>query len=203
MDEEEEKTMGEPVACRDSERVSLLMSLALDGPLAATDQQVLEGHLAVCPACRAEWKAMQQVSDLFKSAEMVGPRLGFATRVDRRLADKAKKRRRLFGGAAVLTGSLSLMTVTAVAVAVVVLGIVAWNWLDVLPDVREGTNTVSQIASGVNLMGKGASLFLTDFLRAFGLPMVIGVGIALALLLVIWIWLFVKRPGGYHHNGYA
>ena len=195
--------MGEPVACRDSERVSLLMSLALDGPLAATDQQVLEGHLAVCPACRAEWKAMQQVSDLFKSAEMVGPRLGFATRVDRRLADKAKKRRRLFGGAAVLTGSLSLMTVTAVAVAVVVLGIVAWNWLDVLPDVREGTNTVSQIASGVNLMGKGASLFLTDFLRAFGLPMVIGVGIALALLLVIWIWLFVKRPGGYHHNGYA
>jgi anti-sigma factor RsiW len=53
--------MGEPVACRDSERVSLLMSLSLDGPLAATDQQVLEGHLAACPACRAEWKAMKQI----------------------------------------------------------------------------------------------------------------------------------------------
>jgi predicted anti-sigma-YlaC factor YlaD len=195
--------MGEPVECRDSERVSLLMSLALDGPLAATDQQVLEGHLAACPACRAEWKAMQQVAALFKSAEMVGPRLGFATRVERRLADKAKKRRRLFGGAAVLTGSLSLATVTAVVVALIVVGIVAWNWLDVLPDVKEGTNAVSQIASGVNLMGKGASLFLADFLRAFGLPMVIGVGIALALLLAVWIWLFVKQPGGYHHNGYA
>ena len=195
--------MGEPVECRDSERVSLLMSLALDGPLAAADQQVLQGHLAVCPACRAEWLAMQQVSDLFRSAEMVGPRLGFATRVERRLADKAKKRRQLFGGAAVLTGSLSLATVTALAVAVIVLGVVAWNWLDVLPDVKQGTNTVSQIASGVNLMGKGASLFLTDFLRAFGLPMVIGVGVALALLLVVWIWLFVKRPSRYHHNGYA
>ncbi len=195
--------MGEPVECRDSERVSLLMSLALDGPLAATDQQVLQGHLAACPACRAEWAAMQQVSNLFKGEEMIGPRMGFATRVERRLADKAKKRRRLFGGAAVLTGTLSLATVTAVVVALIVAGVVAWNWLDLLPDVKEGTNTVSQIASGVNLMGKGVTLFLTDFLRAFGLPMIIGVGIALALLLVVWIWLFVKRPGGYHHNGYA
>jgi len=195
--------MGKPVECRDSERVSLLMSLALDGPLAATDQQVLEGHLAACPACRAEWQAMQQVSDLFKNTEMVGPRLGFATRVERQLADKAKKRRRLFGGAAVLTGSLSLATVTAVVVAVIVLGVVAGNWLDLLPDVKEGTNTVSQIASGVNLVGKGASLFLSDFLRAFGVPMVIGVGIALALLVAVWIWLVVKRPGSYHHNGYA
>lgn len=195
--------MGEPVVCRDSERVSLLMSLALDGRLAATDQQVLQGHLAACPACRAEWKAMQQVSDLFKSIEMVGPRLGFATRVERRLADKAKKRRRLFGGAVVLTGSLSLATVTVVVVAVLAVGILAGNWFDLLPDIKQGTDTASQIASGVGLVGQGVSLFLTDFLRAFGLPMVIGVGIALAVLLVIWIWLFVKRPGGYHHNGYA
>jgi len=195
--------MGEPVACRDSERVSLLMSLSLDGPLAATDQQVLEGHLAACPACRAEWKAMKQISTLFEGAEMVGPRLGFATRVERRLADKAKKRRRLFGGAAVLTGSLSLAAVTGLVAAVIVLGVVAGNWFDLLPDVEQGTNTVSQIASGVNLMGKGVTLFLTDFLRAFGLPMVIGVGIALALMLAVWIWLFVKRPGSYHHNGAA
>jgi predicted anti-sigma-YlaC factor YlaD len=195
--------MGEPVACRDSERVSLLMSLSLDGPLAATDQQVLEGHLAACPACRAEWKAMKQISTLFEGAEMVGPRLGFSTRVERRLADKAKKRRRLFGGAAVLTGSLSLAAVTGLVAAVIVLGVVAGNWFDLLPDVEQGTNTVSQIASGVNLMGKGVTLFLTDFLRAFGLPMVIGVGIALALMLAVWIWLFVKRPGSCHHNGVA
>ena len=195
--------MGEPVACRDSERVSLLMSLSLDGPLAATDQQVLEGHLAACPDCRAEWEAMKQISTLFEGAEMVGPRLGFSTRVERRLADKAKKRRRLFGGAAVLTGSLSLAAVTGLVAAVIVLGVVAGNWFDLLPDVEQGTNTVSQIASGVNLMGKGVTLFLTDFLRAFGLPMVIGVGIALALMLAVWIWLFVKRPGSYHHNGVA
>lgn len=195
--------MGEPVECRDSDRMSLLMSQALDGLLAAADRQVLEGHLAVCPACRAEWQAMQQVSALFKSAEMVGPRLGFATRVERRLADKAKKRRRLFGGAAVLTGSLSLAAVTAAVVAVIVLGVVAGNWLNVLPEVKEGTNTVSQIASGVNLVGKGASLFLGDLLRSFGVPMVIGVGIALALLVVVWVWVAVKRPGGYHHNGIA
>jgi predicted anti-sigma-YlaC factor YlaD len=176
----------EPVECRDSERVSLLMSLALDGSLAAADQQVLQGHLAACPACRAEWKAMQQVSDLFKGAETVGPRLGFATRVERRLADRAKKRRRLFGGAAVLTGSLWLATVT-VAVVVLVVGIVALNWLDLLPGVKQG---------------KGLSLFLIDFLRAFGLPMAMGAGIALALLMAIWIR-FVKRPGGHHHNGYA
>jgi len=191
----------EPVECRDSERVSLLMSLSLDGSLAAADQQVLQGHLAACPACRAEWKAMQQVSDLFKGAEMVGPRLGFATRVERRLADRVKKRRRLFGGAAVLTGSLWLATVTA-AVVVLVVGIVALNWLDLLPGVKQGTDVVSQIASGANQVGKGLSLFLIDFLRAFGLPMAVGAGSALALLLAIWIR-FVKRPGSHHHNGYA
>ena len=195
--------MGEPVECRDGEQVSLLMSLALDGLLAGSDRQVLEGHLAACPECRAEWEAMQQVSVLFKGTEMAGPRLGFATRVERRLADKAKKRRRLFGGAAVLTGSLSLAAVTAAVVAVIVLAVVAGNWLNVGPEIKEGSNTVSQIASGMNLVGKGASLFLGDFLRAFGLPMVIGVGIALALLLVVWIWLVVKRPGRYDHNGIA
>ena len=194
--------MGEPVGCRDSERVSLLMSQALDGSLAATDQQVLQGHLAACPDCRAEWQAMQQVSDLFKGADMVGPRLGFATRVERRLADRTKQRRRLFGGAAVVTGSLWLATVTA-AVAVIVVGVVVLNWLGVLPGVKQGTNVVSQIASGANLMGKGLNLFLTDFLRAFGLPMAVGAGIVLALLLAIWIWLFVRRRSGYHHNGYA
>jgi predicted anti-sigma-YlaC factor YlaD len=177
------------------------MSLALDGSLAAADQQVLQGHLAACPACRAEWKAMQQVSDLFKGAETVGPRLGFATRVERRLANRAKKRSRLFGGAAVLTGSLWLATVTA-AVVVLVVGIVALNWLDLLPGVKQGTDVVSQIASGANQVGKGLSLFLIDFLRAFGLPMAMGAGIALALLMAIWIR-FVKRPGGHHHNGYA
>ena len=52
-------------------------------------------------------------------------------------------------------------------------------------------------------MGKGLSLFLADFLRAFGLPMAVGAGIVLELLLAVWIWLFVRRRSGYHHNGYA
>jgi predicted anti-sigma-YlaC factor YlaD len=194
--------MAEPVTCRDNEKMSLLMSLAIDGLMDAGDQKLLHGHLAVCPICRAEWAAMQQVTDLFRDAPLVGPRLGFATRVERRLADTSRKRRRIFGGVAVLTSSLSLAAVTVATVVVIILGVVAWNWLGSLPDIQQGTSAVSQIASGMGLIGKGLSLYLTDFLLLFGLPVVLLVGICVAVLLAIWIWVFVRRPG-YDGSGYT
>jgi len=134
------------------------MSLASDGLLDAGDQKLLHGHLAVCPICQAEWTAMQQVTDLFRETPLIGPRLGFAIRVERRLAETSRKRRRIFGGVAVLTSSLSLAAVTVATVVVIILGVVAWRWLGSLPDIQQGTNAVSQIASGMGLVGKGLSL---------------------------------------------
>jgi predicted anti-sigma-YlaC factor YlaD len=190
-------------ACEHNQQISALMSLALDGLLDAGDQRRLQQHLAGCPACQAEWQAMQQVSALFEESSMVGPPLGFAIRVERRLGEKTKVQRRVFGGMAVFTSSLSLAGITVAALVAIVLGVVAWQWFGSLSAVQQGSSAVSQVASGVGLMGKGASLFLKDLLLRYGLPLVFLIGAGLAFLFGIWAWLFSKRPSNFHRNGYV
>jgi anti-sigma factor RsiW len=195
--------MDRSAECEHSEQMTAWMSLALDGLLEGRDQQRLEQHLVSCSSCRAEWDAMQQVSALFEGSTQVGPPLGFAVRVERRLAEKTKQKRQLFGGLAVLTSSLSLAGVTVAVVVMIVAGIMTWRWLDSTPAVQQGTHTVTEVASGVGLMGKAASSLLGDLLMRYGAPLVLVLGIGLMVLLVVWAWLFLKRPGGTHHNGFA
>ncbi len=189
--------------CEHSEQITALMSLALDGLLEDGDRHRLEQHVGACAACRAEWGAMQQVSTLLEASPMVGPPLGFAVRVERRLADKKKQRRQLFGGLALLTGSLSLAGVTVAVVLMIVLGVLAWRSFDSSPAMQQGTEAVSQVASGMGLVGKGASFFLGDLLVRYGAPLVLLLVVGLMVLIAVWAWLLVKRPGGTHHNGYA
>jgi anti-sigma factor RsiW len=195
--------MDRTAECEHSEQMTALMSLKLDGLLEGSDQQRLEQHIAGCSSCRAEWEAMQQVSALFEGSALVGPPLGFAVRVERRLAEKTKQKRQLFGGLAVLTSSLSLAGVTVAVVVMIVMGIFTWRWLDSTPAVQQGTHTVTEVASGVGLMGKAASSLLGDLLIRYGAPLVLVLGVGLMVLLVVWAWLFLKRPGGTRHNGFA
>jgi hypothetical protein len=199
----EGEEMGEFVECKHSEQMTLLMSLALDGLLNADGQHRLQRHLAACPSCLSEWEAMQQVSAVFEQAPLVGPPLGFAVRVERRLKSEVTKQHRLFGGMAVLTSSLSLAGITVAAVVLLVLGLVAWNWLGSVPDVQQGATAVSQVAAGMGLVGKGASLFLGDLLLRYGLPLVLLLAVGLAVLSGMWVWLLVKRPGSQQRNGFA
>lgn len=195
--------MVEPMECEHREQMTAQMSMALDNLLGADEHRLLHEHLAACPRCQAEWKAMQAVSWQFEQAPMVGPPLGFAIRVERRLNEKSKRRRRAFGGVAVLTGSLSLASVTIAAVALLIMGLVIWNISGPLPGVQQGTHAVSQVASGMGLVGKGASLFLWDLLVRFGPPLLFVLGIGLTCLVGVWVWLFIKRPGSSHRNGYV
>ena len=194
--------MDEAMRCEQRDQMTELMSMALDNLLEGDDQQRLAAHLAACPICEAEWSAMQQVSLMFEDAPMVGPPLGFAVRVERQLDERSKKRRRVFGGLAVLTSSLSLAGVTVAVLALIVFGVVAWRSLGPL-DVQQGTMAISHVASGMGLLGKGTSLFLMDILRRYGPPLVVAVLIGLVFLAGVWAWLFVKRPGNVHRNGYV
>ena len=191
------------VECAHSEGMTGLMSLALDGLLDGGDRKRLDQHMSTCATCRAEWQAMTQVAALFESSPAVGPPLGFAVRVERRLADKTKKKRQAFGGMAVLTSSLSMIGVTVAAVLVIVLGVIGWRWFDSSPTIQQGTHTLTQVASGVGLVGKGASLFLGDLLLRYGAPLVLLLGVGLVVLFAVWAWLLVKRPGSTRHNGIA
>lgn len=195
--------MDEGMECEHSEQVTRLMSLRLDGLLDADGKQRLQRHVMACRSCQLEWDAMQQVSSLFEQSPMVGPPLGFAIKVERRLDEKVKKRHRAFGGLAVLTSSLSLAGMTVAAVALIVLGVVAWYLLGSLPAVQQGTSAFSLAASGVGLMGRGASLFLKDLLVRYGPPLVFLLGLGLVLLMGMWTWILVKRPGSSQRNGYV
>lgn len=183
--------------------MTLLMSLALDQMLTVSEQHRLQDHLAACSSCQMLWGSMRQVSALFETSSMVGPPLGFAIRVQRRLEEKAKKRHRAFGGMAVLTSSVSLAGLTIAAVVAIALGVLAWQWYVSAPDVQQSVVAVSQVASGMGLVGKGASFFLKDLLLRYGLPLVLLLGLGLLVLTGMWTWLFVKRPGRSRHNGYA
>jgi predicted anti-sigma-YlaC factor YlaD len=195
--------MGELVECEHGDEITSLMSLDLDGLLEAGDKQRLQQHLSTCSSCQVEWEGMRQVSVLFETAPMAGPPLGFALRVEQELEERARTRRRTFGGLAVLSSSLSLAGVTVWAVALVVVGLVAWYWLGSVPGVQQGTGAFTQVAAGLGLLGKGASLFLMDLLRRYGPPLVLALTIGLALLAGMWTWLFVKRPGSSQRNGYV
>ena len=187
--------------CEREEQATEMMSLALDGLLDEAGRQRLQEHLESCPTCRADWEAMQAVSALFEGSAMVGPPLGFALRVERRLEAGQKKRKQAFLGGAVLTGSLSLAGVTVAAICLLVLGVVAWGWLSDLQSVQVGLEAASQVASGMGLVGKGASLFLGDLLLRYGAPLLFALGAGLAVLVALWAWLFVRRPKS-PGNGY-
>jgi len=189
--------------CEREHEFTVMMSLALDGLLDDSGRQALEEHVATCASCQAQWQAMQALSGLFEGADMVGPPLGFALRVERSLASQERKRRRAFGGMAVLTSSLSLAGLTVAAVCLIVAGILAWQWLGPLPAVQQGTSALGQMASGMGLVGKGASFFLGDLLLRYGPPLILGLGVGLVVLLGLWIWLFVRRPGKSQGNGYV
>jgi len=188
--------------CEREQQVTRMMSLALDGLLDEAGRQRLQQHLDACPTCQSEWQAVQAVSTLFERSALVGPPLGFALRVERKLETRQKKRRQTFGGVAVVTSSLSLAGVTIGAICLIVLGIVAWQWLGDLPSVRVGLDAASQMASGMGLVGKGASLFLGDLLLRYGALLLFALGAGVAVLVGLWTWLFVRRPKS-PHNGYV
>jgi anti-sigma factor RsiW len=195
--------MGELVECEHSDQMTMLMSLALDGALDRDGQHRLKCHLAGCSSCQSEWQSMRQLSTFLESQPMVGPPLGFAVRVERQLAARETKRRRAFGGIAVLTSSLSLAGMTALGLVVVVLALLGLQVLGSAPAMQQGASAFTAVASGLGLLGKGASLFLGDILLRYGPPLIIFLGIGLVVMAGMWIWLFVKRPGSSHRKGYV
>lgn len=183
------------------EGMTALMSLALDGLLEEQDRRRLEQHLDVCPSCRAEWEAIREIGALFKGSPLVGPPLGFAIRVERRLAEGDRRRRRLFGGMAVVTSGLSLAGLTVGALVLLAAAVVVWLSLGDAPSVQQGTSAALQVASGAGLLAKGASFFLGDLLARYAAPLVLGLGFALAILASLWLWLWNRRPRNSNGNG--
>ena len=72
------------MSCQEAER---RMSLALDGMLPAEEEEVLQAHLAHCPACQVTWEAMQAVSHLLAHTSLASPEVDLASRVQEKLSE--------------------------------------------------------------------------------------------------------------------
>lgn len=193
--------MDDRMECNQQEKMTEWMSLALDHLLGEEEQRQMQRHLDTCPQCREEWALMQEASTLFEQSAMVGPPLGFAIRVERRLNAQTRQRRQLFGGIAVLTGSLSLVGASLAALVLMVLGGVLWARSGALADLQQSTRVVSTLASGMGLVAKGASLFLKDILLSYGGPVLLLSGVGLITLVGIGIWVYSRQPGNSQQNG--
>lgn len=179
----------------------MLMSMALDGLLDDDSEGQLRQHLDACSTCHAEWTAMQQVSTWLEGSDLTGPPLGFALRVERRLEEKARNRRRALRGLAVLTGSLSLAGVALATAAALVLVLVIWLWPGSQSVVQEGGSLVSSLASRIVVTGRGMLLCLKELFLHYGIPLLLVSGSGLTVLSVVWAWLFTRRRGRTVVNG--
>ncbi len=195
--------MREQERTKNHEPFTEMMSLALDGSLDEESRQQMAEHVTTCAECRQEWEAMQRISGWLASEPVVGPSLAFSSRVQRRLAAEETKRRRLFRGIAVFTGSLSLAAITAITIAAIGLGVAAWYWLGAQAAFQQQSGVVFQVASRLGLLGKGAGMLLVDFLAHYGFAVGATLGLGVTLLAVLWVWLVGRKSRKAHPNGYS
>jgi predicted anti-sigma-YlaC factor YlaD len=160
------------------------MSLKLDGLLNQEQERALQAHLATCSACRADWEALQFVSCFLDEQPMVPAPPGFVARVEQRLAaERAAKRRGVMGAAALVLGTLSLVTLGLSSLAVLLVQL--WPLLK-LPSLRDGlVGWLSQVV-GVGLtVGDAIVLLLSSLFTTTGGPVLLVYMLAVFLLTLL------------------
>jgi anti-sigma factor RsiW len=76
-----------------AEHAADLLSALLDAQLTAADEQVVRAHLARCPRCAAELRAVEEARSWLRSLPVVDPPVGFYERLF------GTRRRRRWGAA--------------------------------------------------------------------------------------------------------
>lgn len=113
--------------CQD---VLKMLSPYLDDALEPDEMAAVRGHLASCPACRAEWEMLATTSGLLRELPEVAPPAEFRSGLSEKLAalpvTEPKKHR--FGLAKNLVKAPWYRTAAVAAVATMILGLTAmWN----------------------------------------------------------------------------
>ena len=163
------------------------MMQVLDGELSSQERDGLEGQIARCEECSAEWGKLQVLDQMLRQEPMVSPPRGFTGRVVARIDRRQYRRRILFGGVALSFG--------AVATALILVFFPLFS----LPSVSGGLGPLYE-AGRVSAVGFGelattllASLWTTaDALVLMALPLAL-CGFSLALVAnLVWLVLIKK-----------
>lgn len=167
------------------QQISQLMSLSLDDALEDTQTSLLQSHLAECPACQAEWAAIQHVSHLLANAPMIAPPPGFTLRVTQRLASRETRRHELFGGAALVMGSLSLSSLIVPLVAGMI--ILFWQACTHPSLLSRIVYLVTRLVTLFNPLLEAGRLMLTVLLPTPGLLILFAYAVVILALTVVWL----------------
>jgi anti-sigma factor RsiW len=167
------------------QQMSQLMSLSLDDALDDAQSSLLQSHLAECPACQAEWAAMQHVSHLLVSAPMIAPPPGFTLRVSQRLTSHQTRRRELFGGAALVMGSLSLSSLLIPLAAGMI--ILLWQACTHPSLLSRILHLGTRLAAPLNPLLEAGRLLLTVLSPTPGLLILFGYVVVVLALTLVWL----------------
>ncbi len=166
-------------------QLSQLMSLSLDDALDGAQTSLLRSHLAECSACQVEWAAMQQVSHLLSSAPMIAPPPGFTLRVTQRLDSRETKRRELFGGMALVMGSLSLTSLLIPLVAGMF--ILLWQACNHPSLLSRIVYLVTRLVTLLNPLLEAGRLMLTVLFPTPGLLILFVYAVVVLALTIVWL----------------
>jgi anti-sigma factor RsiW len=161
------------------ERFHMLMMDALDGELAAEQQNELESHLRACPACSREWHAILAIDTLFRQAPMLSPAAGFTQRT---VALLPNRRARLW--------AISLIYVLLLLSGILPILLVIWAANTVVPVISQPAfiESVQRLLDqGVRLISViSAALFKGMGELIVQQPAILGLLLVLAGTVFVW-----------------
>jgi anti-sigma factor RsiW len=167
------------------------LSLCLDDLLDQEQASRLQGHLAACEDCRAEWEAMRRVSSLLETEPLLAPAPDFTARVVLRLQQRETRRRRVRSTLGVLMGSAGLWVIAAVALTLLLA--VLWQpslrvvWSDVLLPLAD------HISAIVAVLGRSLYVVARELCRRPTLLLLPGYALLALMLSALWARV-VLRP---------
>jgi len=154
-----------------------MMSARLDGRLDGTEIALLEGHVATCSACQAEWRSLEALDHLLASAPLVRAPLRLRVQVMARLGRREQARRAVIGGTALALGTVALaLLVLAPALA----GLL--DTMGIAPAlVSGGPETVAQLLALLGALGRTLLVLAENFAVPIAFLSLCSLAVALAL----------------------
>jgi hypothetical protein len=196
--------------CRDARR---LISERLDGPVSATDEQLLDGHAAICAECRVYLHKIQSLERVFAAPPFAGPPAGFADRVMAQVRARQVEVQHQHAAIAIAPStwtarpalaplntwigwsiifSWAWLTVALVTGVVVFSALDGWDWL------AGAWSPFGRVQDGADLLGNGITVGVTatwnaidSMLGSFGMPIMLS-STALAIALC-FVWYRLLR----------
>ena len=163
-----------------------MMSARLDGRLDSTETALLEGHVATCSVCQAEWRSLQALDLMLASAPMVHAPVRLRVQVMARLSRRERARRAIFGSTALALGTVAL---ALLALAPALVGLL--DTIGIAPAlVSGGPETIAQLLALLGTLGRT----LLVLVEKFAVPLVfLGLCSLVMALALNGLWIGAMR----------